>query len=164
MSWPLKKITLFFVVLILLAGCDLYNVDTTTTSNRYLSIETDKEVYQLDETDFIEATITNTSIRTIHYNGCLPITMEVLGDSGEIIDTIGFPVCECLCLATLEPGEKLNPDITNVPINFPLIREKLDEHLNRTFRIRFEFSLDSNWEQMLPHSLSRTPPFVITDS
>lgn len=156
------NIALLFLVLILLAGCNLNNVDTT--SNRFLSIETDKEVYQFDKTEFIEVTVTNTSNRTIHYNRCLPIAIEVLGGSDEIIDTIGFPVCKCLCLARLEPGEKLDPDITKVSLNYPLVREKLDGHLNRTFRVRFEFSLDSNWKQVLPYSLSRTPPFVITDS
>ena len=162
MICPKRNSALLFFIMILLAGCGIHNVDST--SNRFLSIETDREVYQIDETDYIKVTVTNTSIRTIHYNRCLSTVIEVLGDDGEIIETIGLPVCYCLCLSTLEPGAKIDPDITRVPVNFPYMREKLDGHLGRTFRIRYEFSLDSNWKQMLPNTLSRTPPFVITNS
>ena len=162
MLWPNRFAVLLFFVMILLAGCDIHNVDSTY--NRFLSIETDQEVYLIDETEYINVTVTNTSIRTIHYNRCLSTVIEILGNDGEIIHTIGLPVCKCLCLSTLETGAKIDPDITRVPINFPYMREKLDGHLGSTFRIRFEFSLDSNWNQILPNSLSRTPPFVITDS
>lgn len=97
------------VLSILAGGCELFGSDAPPA----LSIETDRTTYDLAEDDTIQVTIRNTSDRVIHYSTCLETTLEILED-GRVVDTVGFPVCLCICPAQLAPGERVDPGLSSV--------------------------------------------------
>ncbi len=147
----------------LMQGCDFWNFSGLHTGE-ILSIQTDKQVYNIHKDETIEVHINNNSDKSLYYNTCFSKVLEVLNQDGLIIDAKGFPVCYCLCLTTLEPGEIVPVEITQIDLETLLyFHPDLSEYRDLRFRIRFDFSLDRQWNNPLPASFTRTNPFQLTD-
>ena len=149
------------ILVLLIQGCDFWNFSGLHTGE-FLSIQTDKLEYNIHKDEIIKVIIKNNSDNSLHYNTCFPKILEVLNYDGEIIATKGFPVCYCLCLTTLEPGETVPEQITQLDIKtLTYSHPSLKEYRDVLFRLRFEFSLDRQWNNPLPPSFTRSNPFML---
>jgi hypothetical protein len=146
------------LILIFLAGCGILGSNGSPS----LKIETDLEVYDLNDTEFINVDIVNTSEQTIYYSTCLARELEIL-NNGELVDTVPFGVCYCICSATLEPGEQVAPYISKTSTY--MIKERSDQLQSKgsvTYRLKYSFYEDKAWgEKLLPQNELQSNEFTL---
>ena len=82
--------------LLVLSGCDLFGGDSD------FEIKTDKNTYTAGD-ELVVSAKNNTS-DVIHYSTCMPTSLQELADD-KVVESIGFPICQCICSAELAPGE-----------------------------------------------------------
>lgn len=115
-------------------GCDLLGSEASSPS---LSIETEREAYDLARDTTINVEIQNTSDQTLYYSTCLATSLEVL-EEGRVVDTIGLGACHCLCPAELQPGEKVAPGVSRVFTQaFLRASERLREGSSISYRLAY---------------------------
>ncbi len=146
-----------------LSACGILSSDERPS----LNIETDREVYDINKDEQIVVTIENTSEVTIHYSTCLAKELEIL-DVGQLIDTLSFGVCYCLCPATLEPGEKVSHNISDISMG---ILQNKSDHLrlndSLSYRLKYWFFEDEAWgDKQLPNMENRSNEFdlIVSDN
>lgn len=142
--------------LLLVMGCDLLGEEETSLA---LHVRTDKTRYRLGSDDTIRVTVRNVGERPVYFSTCLPIVAEVVGSTG-VVDEVGFPVCRCLCPATLDPGETVVPALTSIRVEaFRRHADSLDQSEERAYRLRYAFYRDEQWEKLLPVAERRSTQF-----
>lgn len=115
-------------------GCDLFGSEASSPS---LSIETEREAYDLARDTTIKVEIQNTSDQTLYYSTCLATVLEVL-EEGRVVDTIGLGACHCLCPAEVQPGEKVAPGVSRVFTQaFLRASERLREGPSVSYRLAY---------------------------
>lgn len=118
----------------LAGGCDLFGSEASPPS---LSIETEREAYDLARDTTIKVEIQNASDQTLYYSTCLATSLEVL-EEGRVVETIGLGACHCLCPAELEPGEKVAPGVSRVFTEaFLRASERLREGPSVSYRLAY---------------------------
>lgn len=163
MFLPLKtqwRSALQFIIVLLVissvSGCGILSSDERPS----LNIETEQDTYDLSKDEYISVEIINTSDQTIYYSTCLAIELEII-DSGILVDTISFGVCNCICAATLEPGERVDPVVSAAFIR-PL-KDRSDLLLFResvTYRLKYAFYEDkASGDKLLPVNERRSNEF-----
>jgi hypothetical protein len=162
-----SKILLNPVNSILFAGLLMITTFTTcgildADKSPSLNIETDKDIYDLNEHEYVAVKIENNSDQTIYYSTCLARELEIIKD-GELFDTIPYGVCYCICSATLEPGEKVFPDVSKV--NISILKDKSDTLPSSntiSYRVKYSFYEDKAWgENPLPNHELRSNKFKL---
>ncbi len=156
-STPLTLIAGFLLILIAPA-CGILSSEGSAS----LKIVTEQDSYDLNKDEFIRVEIVNTSDQTIYYSTCLAKELEIF-DAGEFVDTIPFGVCYCLCAATLEPGEQVDPDVSRVFIG--TLKDRSDQLLLKesvTYRLKYAFYEDKAWgDKLLPGNELRSNEFKL---
>lgn len=125
-------------------------------------IKTDKTQYHFSEDDSVKVSITNQSSETIFYSTCFGKTIEVL-HKDKVIETLGTPVCYCLCPAELKPGESIPVRLSSLSTEyFNHQKQNLLSDESLTFRIRYSFYYDEAFgDEPFPENYSRTNKFII---
>ena len=155
---PAKILLILAIILMIssMAACRILSSDKSPS----LNIKTNKGLYNLDEDEYISVEIENTSDQTIYYSTCLVRELEIV-DAGELIDTIPFGVCYCLCPARLEPGEKISPDVSKVLI--AILKDKSDQLISGesiSYRLMYSYYEDKAWgDKLLPVNELRSNEF-----
>lgn len=140
---------------LIIGGCDLSGSGVSSPS---LSIETDRGAYHLARDSTIQVEIRNVSDQPIHYSTCLATSLEVVED-GQVVDTIGLPVCYCACPATLEPGEKVAPTVSSVSMDaIAQVSDRLGES-SVSYRLAYAFYQDEPWGDLLARPERQSNPF-----
>ena len=158
LSSPAKSLLILALILMIssMGACGILSSDESPS----LNIKTDKDLYSLDEDEYIGVEIENTSDQTIYYSTCLARELEII-DAGELIDTISFGVCYCLCPAKLEPGEKVSSDVSKVLI--AILKDKSDQLMSSesiSYRLKYSFYEDKAWgDKLLPVNELRSNEF-----
>lgn len=156
---PIHSFMFIFLIISSISGCGILSSD----GNPSLKIETEQNTYDLPEDEYINVEILNTSNQTIYYSTCLVIELEIL-DAGELVDTIPFGVCECICPAILKPGEQVDPDVSRVFIG--TLNDKSDQILAKesvTYRLKDAFYKDKAWgDKLLPDNELRSNEFNLS--
>ena len=143
------KKTLFYLGLIVVTGCSFERADTVS-----LILQTDREQYEANET--IKVTVRNVSTFDIYYSTCMPTRLEQI-EGDEIKGVLGFPVCECICLAELKPNESW---IHEVDLSW-LNEIGLSTDLGSEYRILLSFYRDEAMGDLLEESELYTNRFVL---
>lgn len=125
-----------------------------------LKIATEHVTYDLNDDEYISVEIVNTSDQNIYYSTCLAMDLEII-DSGELVGSIPFGVCYCYCSARLEPGEKVEPNVSRAFIaNLKENPEQLILNENVTYRLKYEFYEDQTFgDNLLPDNELRSNEF-----
>jgi len=155
-SVPLVFITgVLFIIVI--PACGILNSE----ENLSLEITTDKSTYVLSEDDLVAVTIKNTSNKTVFYSTCFERRVEILENDIQI-DTIHFPVCECICTAELKPGEEMPIDHSSVQISTIQNHNQFQEGENIHYRIKYALFEDKAWgDKPLPKEERRSNQFKL---
>lgn len=147
----------FLMMVISIASCGILNSEEKPS----LNIETEKDIYLLNEDEFIAVTIENTSGKTVYYSTCLARELEVL-ENGSHVDTIQFGVCYCLCPAELQPGDKVAADVSKMPIQYIKESEQLRGEESITYRLKYSLHKDKAWgDKPLPDFELRSNEFSL---
>lgn len=140
-STPALKLMACIVLSTIIAtACGIFNSET----NSSLEIKTDKNSYVVTQDEFISVTIKNTSEKTVYYSTCFEKRLEILDDNVKI-DAIPFPVCECICAASLNPGESIPADVGRLNISNIHEDEKFQEGNNISYRLVYTLHEDEAW-------------------
>lgn len=142
---------------ILISSCGLLNSDEAAS----LEINTDQSVYVLTEDDSVFVTIKNNSNTAIFYSTCFEKQIEILEDDKHI-DTIHFPVCECICAAELKQGEEIPLSLSSLNISNFDEHNQFQDGENITYRIKYALFEDKAWgEKPLSSNERRSNQFKL---
>ena len=140
-------------IFVLLLGCEIVGPDGAAQRDGPLQIQTDQATYTPG--DLATLTITNVGSTTLYYNTCMPRTLQTIED-GAAVDVKTYPVCRCLCITSLAPGEAWSltatmsrPEITNAMPG------------DQRFRLRLDFYEDADLRRPLPEAFVVTNSFTI---
>ncbi len=149
------------LVLACLTGCNLISSDSDDYAPVPIKIQTDKAHYNLKDDESVEVTITNRSSRTLYYSTCLPKAVEMISGK-KITQTIGLPVCYCLCPAELKPGEMMPVHISTISLQQRFVDDVPPEK-SVSYRIRYSFHLDETFgDKPVAPKYSRSNKFTLT--
>ncbi|MEX2411648.1 MAG: hypothetical protein WD607_09840 [Candidatus Paceibacterota bacterium] len=155
-SRPSVLIAGIFLTLIVTA-CGILNSEESFS----LEIKTDKNIYVITEDDSVFVTIKNTSNKTVFYSTCFEKRIEIL-ESDVLIDTIHFPVCECICAAELKPGEEMPLNRSSHNLSNIDQHNQFREGENISYRMKYALFEDKAWgEKPLPKNERRSNQFKL---
>lgn len=138
-----------------LGGCSW-----TSSDEPALRLKTDQKTYKFGVAKTIQVTVENQSLSTVHFNGCMPTTLEAM-EADQAIGEFSFPVCECLCYGELKPLERWEHRVFLDEIKLMHDRPRLGE--GRQFRLRLLFYGDSKMRHLLEEESLYTNQFEITE-
>tara|TARA_R100001143_G_scaffold63409_1_gene70269 strand:- start:228 stop:734 length:507 start_codon:yes stop_codon:yes gene_type:complete len=147
---------ILILIIISISGCGILSSD----GNPSLKITTEHDTYDLSEDEYISVEIVNTSDQSIYYSTCLAKELEII-DSGELVESIPFGVCYCYCSSRLEPGEKVEPNVSKAFIaNLKENPDQLMLNENVSYRLKYEFYDDETFgDELLPDNQLRSNEF-----
>ncbi len=148
---------IFVFIIISIGGCRILN----SNENPSLKISTEQNNYDLNLDEYISVEIVNTSDQPIYYSTCLAKELEII-ESCELVGSIPFAVCYCYyCSSRLEPGEKVEPNVTKAFI--PSLKERSDQLMlneNVSYRLKYEFYEDEAYgDKLLPENELKSNEF-----
>ncbi len=80
------------------SGCGLFEDEGS------LELATDSTGYEPGSP--ITITAKNNTSDVIYYSTCMPTMLQELSRQ-NVVESVGFPTCACLCTAELKPGQEL---------------------------------------------------------
>jgi len=142
---------------IVVSACGILNSEESIS----IEIMTDKDIYVITEDDSVFVSIKNTSSKTVYYSTCFEKRIEILENDVQI-DTIHFPVCECICAAELEPGKEIPLNRSSHNISNIHQHSQFQTGENISYRIKYALFEDKAWgEKPLPTNLRRSNQFKL---
>lgn len=141
-------------VLLFLSGCSLFGPE-----EQVLELTTNQQTYSLDKETIIEVIVENVSNEVIYFSSCMPTRLEEV-DGKRVVGTLGFPVCQCICSRTLQPGEQWVERVFTQQI------EQFGAHLpldpTHRYRMRLALYRDKDHQQLLNESSLLSNLFRLT--
>ncbi len=142
---------------IVVSSCGMLNSE----ENLSIEIKTDKSIYVISEDDSVAVTIKNTSNKTIFYSTCFEKRIEIFENDIQV-DTINFPVCECICATELRPGEIIPLNRSSIQISNIHDHNQFQEGENIDYRIKYALFKDKAWgDKPLPKNERRSNKFKL---
>lgn len=147
------------VTAVLITGCGLLESDT----DRTFEVELERDRYALYESDEVEARITNAFGRALYYSTCMLRSVQRLVD-GKIVAERSPPVCECICIEQLAPGERVPAEFSAMSVRFMQGHWSEQELLNSSFRLRFHSLFTSpSGSDSVSVEVQQSPTFTFTN-
>ena len=140
---------------VLLTSCSLLDSETSA-----IKLETDRDTYDLIPSETINVQAKNASSSVIYFSTCMPTTLEELDDK-RVVGTLGFPVCECMCRAELEPGESWSYAVSVGWI--AQHKDQLQLEGEGRYRLRLTFFEDKDLKRLLEEESLYTNRFKIAE-
>ena len=148
----MSRAPLYFLV-ILISGCELLISDDPS-----LSLKTDRAEYELTTADTIRVEVKNISSSSVYFSTCMPALLEERRGR-EIIATLPFPVCYCLCTTELEFGETWS---YSVPIAWiEMNRDRFSFKEDNVYRFQLAFYEDRSMKTPLSKQSLYTSDFIL---
>ena len=141
-------------LLVLGAGCALFDADAPA-----VRLQTDQAAYDLSAAKSITITARNPSTAVVYFSTCMPIALEAL-EKKQVVATLGFPACECICLTQLDPGETWRHTVS---IDWIAQHgDRLPLHRDARYRLRLAFFEDEALDHLLDFESLYTNHFALS--
>lgn len=148
-----RRFCFLALLIVTLPSCSIFGSDEPA-----LRLRTDHVSYDLNTADVITVTAENQSSSVIYYNTCMQTGLQEL-DGSRVVASMGFPLCECICLAELRPGEEWSHSVSVAWIKQNMDRFELREE--NTFRLRLAFYRDKRMKVLLDENVLYSNRFVL---